>query len=107
MRISDWSSDVCSSDLLDDPTVHQARHRVEVEQRPAAAVGDRQVEGLGKVRRLPGLSIAAAEADIGLQDIHGLIVDELAEAPAMPFHLPRRKRDTGMHPEIRDRKSTR
>src|SRR3546814_3507425 len=43
MRISDWSSDVCSSDLHRDPGArgifaHQPVVRVDAEQRPAAAV---------------------------------------------------------------------
>src|SRR3546814_10723230 len=42
MRISDWSSDVCSSDLDDDPDQYLQQHRDDADQRvkrvhPAAA----------------------------------------------------------------------
>src|SRR3546814_3919313 len=48
MRISDWSSDVCSSDLWSDPARHQ-----------------RIVAGPQQIRRIGGnAAIAAAEADV-------------------------------------------
>src|SRR3546814_9399093 len=65
MRISDWSSDVCSSDLLLlDALVHTL----------AVVVVDRQAEGLGAA----GDSLAdAAHAD----DAEPLAPDPLAEHP--------------------------
>src|SRR3546814_14661460 len=68
MRISDWSSDVCSSDLLRDRDAAGRRHhRVEVARRlaivwiallvPAPCLDD------GKVGRQPGLQDIALAAD--------------------------------------------
>src|SRR3546814_7792621 len=67
---------------LDDPAVHHAGQQVHVEQRPAAAVGDRQVIDLRQVGDLARFGEAAAVGDVGLQDGDCLVLDELAPAPA-------------------------
>ncbi len=85
------------------PAIGHARHHVHVEQGPAAAIGDRQVEGLGQVGGLAGLGEAAAIAHIGLQDIDRLEVDQLAQAPAVAFHLPRRQGNLGGMAQIGQR----
>src|SRR3546814_12785581 len=41
MRISDWSSDVCSSDLHGEARLHLAGRRLQRERRPALDGGDR------------------------------------------------------------------
>src|SRR3546814_6828547 len=63
MRISDWSSDVCSSDLLDDADL--ARHRagrVEV----ARGLAEQQVAGLVG---LPGLDQRDVGDQCGLEHV--------------------------------------
>src|SRR5687768_4547986 len=44
---------------LHAPAVHKARHRVEIVERPTAAIRDLNVEGLRHVRDLLGFRIAA------------------------------------------------
>src|SRR3546814_10868332 len=51
MRISDWSSDVCSSDL---PTFRQQREQGEDHRRLAGAAGDQVADADHRHRRLPG-----------------------------------------------------
>src|SRR3546814_16630937 len=58
MRISDWSSDVCSSDLVRDETV-----RVAVSPSETLRGGDRLVfvgatNAIRELRRMPGLRLA-------------------------------------------------
>src|SRR3546814_13704595 len=52
MRISDWSSDVCSSDLLDLALVLAARHVDEIDHHQAAKVADAHLAGdfLGRLQ---------------------------------------------------------
>src|SRR3546814_11567326 len=60
MRISDWSSDVCSSDLLVDRPVAHLRHQV-----VAAALGDQlRYVGLGvaEIAEMPGRGRAGRDA---------------------------------------------
>src|SRR3546814_15383946 len=70
MRISDWSSDVCSSDLLPPDRQQQARHDV---QRRGLEIGDGRTLGIPDageqiaVGRLP-----MARREIGAQHIAGL-----------------------------------
>src|SRR3546814_18129184 len=55
MRISDWSSDVCSSDLLARPSGDPARHRIgpEVRWLPEALSGRPRRQFRGRIRRPP------------------------------------------------------
>src|SRR3546814_7492172 len=60
MRISDWSSDVCSSDILVDRPVAHLRHQV-----VAAALGDQlRYVGLGvaEIAEMPGRGRAGRDA---------------------------------------------
>src|SRR3546814_3468193 len=61
MRISDWSSDVCSSDLPQSGVIGRRRYRLgdelsrvspvaRLEQRPAISVGDGRIERYQRVR---------------------------------------------------------
>src|SRR3546814_13056000 len=52
MRISDWSSDVCSSDLQQDRTVAELADRVDVDLRPREPQR-RQGDGERVRRRIP------------------------------------------------------
>src|SRR3546814_4111819 len=64
MRISDWSSDVCSSDLEDDDRDQpqgQPRHR----QAPSEAVGQDRPEGAGC--HGPGAADQLLAAELGEQ----------------------------------------
>src|SRR3546814_7433606 len=81
MRISDWSSDVCSSDLLDRAFGEVVRQLQRGERRPAAQFGDRL-----HPRRLPGRRVR--QADVGdLAGAHEVIectqdlVDRRAAVP--------------------------
>src|SRR3546814_10568010 len=59
MRISDWSSDVCSSDLLaEDGVEHEGRHRGAADADRAGLVVDGAREGDAELR-----SLQAAVAD--------------------------------------------
>src|SRR3546814_3361604 len=60
MRISDWSADVCSSDLRDQPQ-GQPRHR----QAPSEAVGQDRPEGAGC--HGPGAADQLLAAELGEQ----------------------------------------
>src|SRR3546814_19831111 len=85
MRISDWSSDVCSSDLVDDrhvesggdrmieeDAVHRAAHRL------VTAKAERQVRQAARE-----MDVRNADAD----DIHRLA--ELNRINVIPLHHPR------------------
>src|SRR3546814_4275771 len=52
MRISDWSSDVCSSDLLQAGLDHAGGRRVRLVQQRREQAGHRLSEGLGKPESL-------------------------------------------------------
>src|SRR3546814_8440735 len=64
MRISDWSSDVCSSDLVD--------HRIALDQRVAVGGGDGSAVRLRQIRD-GGFDLRRAE-------IGGRGIDEIADA---------------------------
>src|SRR3546814_14525061 len=79
MRISDWSSDVCSSDLLDilqdlarRAVLGAAHVGAEADRAALAAPGDQLVEA--------GESAAADEQDIGGVDLQELLLRMLAAA---------------------------
>src|SRR3546814_5813730 len=72
MRMSDWSSDVCSSDLLDRVVVaaHQAPRRVDWIQ-------ERQIGLFEQVLPVPGVAaVAVAEVD------DAVVADQVAGAQA-------------------------
>src|SRR3546814_2199620 len=72
MRISDWSSDVCSSDLLADERHVLARVATELfQERPGSRTGDR-AEILDQ--------IAAVHADPVVGDGHGPVRLEIGRA---------------------------
>src|SRR3546814_9240746 len=68
MRISDWSSDVCSSDLLVSPAIDLATFGDEALPLP---VGEWERNALGQAAGLAGIGIA--------DDLDGL--DQLRSAP--------------------------
>src|SRR3546814_1331301 len=71
MRISDWSSDVCSSDLVDLPDT-QARLNEElddVRRNAANALGNGQLERAQEGYRLLADAGQQADADAGLQRV--------------------------------------
>src|SRR3546814_7411278 len=78
MRISDWSSDVCSSDLLDLEQLHVRRNVVD-DQNPRGHAGDaprlvkETLDGLQEVGdgdRLGDIGLATALADLLLVPLH-------------------------------------
>src|SRR3546814_5858519 len=79
MRISDWSSDVCSSDLSQLPLDQQAERR---------AVGDRQqpaVERPGEDRlRVERIDQIAAFVIIGIADAVGVAKYDVARSAQQP-----------------------
>src|SRR3546814_10091375 len=58
MRISDWSSDVCSSDLLGDRLVERIGHLARREAAGAKAVADRRDSEIGERRHSMTLGTA-------------------------------------------------
>src|SRR3546814_4320901 len=70
MRISDWSSDVCSSDLLDQRAGDAQADRTGLAGGAAAAGGDEDVEALGVLGQLERLAHDHAR---------GLAAEELVE----------------------------
>src|SRR3546814_6571027 len=74
MRISDWSSDVCSSDLQDDDEEVAELVEEQAPRRSARRLG----ELVGPVLRQPALGLAGAEA-VGGVDVevgHQVVVVE-------------------------------
>src|SRR3546814_5770301 len=71
MRISDWSSDVCSSDLLAAPMVaeHQRADRLARGRRGHEA-GDDELLALGALRLAPGRSPPRAVGRVALLGNH-------------------------------------
>src|SRR3546814_9305265 len=72
MRISDWSSDVCSSDLVDQHVVRGEAPGVAQRQRVRAEVGVAQHGALGAPGGAAGVEdrsqvVAVARHDAGLQ----------------------------------------
>lgn len=53
-----------------------------VVDRPAAAVGDRHVEGLRQVADLDGFGVTRTPHRVRLNEVDGMIADQLAETPA-------------------------
>src|SRR3546814_9526022 len=94
MRISDWSSDVCSSDLLAGELGQQVRM-----QRRAMLVGE---PGDAQERRDP-----AHPHDVGLDDLGGTGVEELGEAIRGVEVLADGDGHRDPGGELEDRKSTR
>src|SRR3546814_7542773 len=95
MRISDWSSDVCSSDLIDDVdgAILPDRGRVVEEIEPKAC---------GAVDRLVGQDRREAGKQMPVRDIG------TRQIPCLPiFALPGDARALCRGAELADRKSTR
>src|SRR3546814_2002799 len=70
MRISDWSSDVCSSDLGGEGCGDLARHvpgLAHADADHAAAAGEQQPAGAGKVAVEPGAD-GVQPAGLGVED---------------------------------------
>src|SRR3546814_15924085 len=92
MRISDWSSDVCSSDLL--VAGHDGgSHRLRDGER--AGRGGGKVGGAGHRNRLMAAGIAGGKGECGEQaERNG------DAAPGQPFGLPlpRRRKCADLHP---------
>src|SRR3546814_14445345 len=94
MRISDWSSDVCSSDLFGVDRREAGRHQ----QRVALAQGNRELLGEAQ-HQVPARRRAAGfdEAKVPLRDLGSERELELAEtaatAPAAQHLTARRERD--------------
>src|SRR3546814_3050091 len=91
MRISDWSSDVCSSDLQGDGALHQRRvAREAAEERVAVAqLGDRHGErsalaaaddlAMRDHARIAGLDVVAGQAGLHAVGVDGLHVGGLSD----------------------------
>src|SRR3546814_5774447 len=81
MRISDWSSDVCSSDLAEaarvDDAFGQGRHVAQTEVQALAG------NGMNAVRRIADQGQAAVDGALRVQQRQGI-----APAPAAPQREP-------------------
>src|SRR3546814_4515923 len=92
MRISDWSSDVCSSDLLDAPLRHlEGEHHV-------GGDGDEGDDGKAPVEHHPEDAAGQRDLDEGRDDVEGgevqqeldalgAAVDGATEAAGLPLHV--------------------
>src|SRR3546814_11514091 len=96
MRISDWSSDVCSSDLLDRPA--RASHRVMVDYAalPFKPDGCRfEFRGDGSVLITPGYDLPTL-----WPSIPPLFVDRARRFPDRPFVARRERLADGRRGEV-------
>src|SRR3546814_19775970 len=70
MRISDWSSDVCSSDLTDNGGIRvEARHHI---PRLRESIVDKDV-GVSVVGQINGISSVAADDDVATGKVFNLL----------------------------------
>src|SRR3546814_3768695 len=99
MRISDWSSDVCSSDLPGRPRQVEQRVHARRRSRPGAGADRRRARGLGQ-RRADGVPGPAGRPDRPHRDRARPALEPL-------WFGSDRRRDPDLHPPRRDRKSTR
>src|SRR3546814_3833517 len=76
MRISDWSSDVCSSDLLD--RLLGASHRVML-KRMAKAEQEQQQRAFGPCAQRSGAGGSNQHQRVDLELLHPKVVDRLAQ----------------------------
>src|SRR3546814_9729649 len=86
MRISDWSSDVCSSDLFSDSASENwidgdVLDRLADEKLAAEAESIRAREGYAEIRAVPMTRISFADYD-GLRPVRGEIPEPTAEEEA-------------------------
>src|SRR3546814_7865572 len=86
MRISDWSSDVCSSDLFSDSASENwidgdVLDRLADEKLAAEAESIRAREGYEEIRAVPMTRISFADYD-GLRPVRGEIPEPTAEEEA-------------------------
>src|SRR3546814_3118786 len=97
MRISDWSSDVCSSDLLAELLVDRAR-------RQPLRLELRGIENDANLAADPAVAIDARHAGDGEQLLGDVVVD--VPAQLLDRHVGRDRREAG-EIVVGDRKSTR
>src|SRR5215470_2051032 len=74
--------------------------QMHVVMRPAAAVGDRQIESLRQCRDFYRFGVTTHRADVGLDDVHGAIDDQLAVAKTVPLVLPGSDGDRSMAAQV-------
>src|SRR5262245_16397417 len=83
------------------PTVGYRRDQVHVVVRPAAAVRNRYVVGLRHGSDLHAFGVTTDIDNIGLQNVHGLVDQELPVAPLVSLVLTRGDGDSSLPAEIR------
>src|SRR3546814_8899936 len=92
MRISDWSSDVCSSDLELSSDLGQVPRRVGEGRLLAARVGDRGEEsGPGRVAPVEGLRPAEWPAPVRRSEEHTSELQSLMRISYAVFCLKKKK----------------
>src|SRR3546814_4548517 len=94
MRISDWSSDVCSSDLLSERLFEHVGKTIDTNLHDAFAGGVEQQIGFAT-------AVGGLVTQLQIQHIRGLALERAAEI-GVEAGFDRVERDTGA-----DRKSTR
>src|SRR3546814_3923940 len=82
MRISDWSSDVCSSDLRDAMSIHSQRGAPDIELDVPSADQDDEVVGSAGRRRLVLAAMCAALVAV-VSSVSGLNVAQQALAEGL------------------------
>src|SRR3546814_17371844 len=89
MRISDWSSDVCSSDLRDAMSIHSQRGAPDIELDVPSADQDDEVVGSAGRRRLVLADMCEALVAV-VSSVAGLTVAQQARAagPGAPQSPP-------------------
>src|SRR3546814_5312536 len=106
MRISDWSSDVCSSDLAADPVVEQARAQGVVGEQADGYLGFAKSAAGDLKSRVDAINIKRRAFYTDLAAKRGVTVQEVAAATACELFQTRVVPGEAYRSE-KDRKSTR
>src|SRR5262245_30687847 len=86
---------------LHSPAVGHSRDQVHVVVRPATAVGNRYVIGLGHGSDLHTFGVTSDIDDVGLKNVHRLVDQKFSVAPFVSLVLARRNRNSNLSPKIR------
>src|SRR3546814_12515973 len=82
MRISDWSSDVCSSDLLPGSSIAWVHREAEADHKRLAAELERIVQGA--IRALTGVGDRRFQANSAPVTLDATVAGAIAAVPAAP-----------------------
>src|SRR3546814_17609632 len=95
MRISDWSSDVCSSDLRADVIVRDPRREIEIERPEKGLIGDELDLKLGEPLEGRNAAVGIGHGDFGRAAEPRQFVVAPAELVAATINAARRPHRAG------------